>query len=345
MLGGSTESMTEPQVKDVPAESDRGPTPVRRPPCGASYQKSGRDAAAAAPVGLQPEDRKRRLVPPAVSAEAARRLRERSLGIALGLVALSATGLFAAADQLSRRAAPAPCMSPDEPRGDGPTMTTVEKFRDSLDRTGAASRLAAGLAPGARIAVAASVPLPAATDHAAPAWPRRLAPAPGVPADPATTGGINPLSPAPAGTAQADAASRDAPSAHGAQCPSPKLNAVLADIVARFGAVTVVAGHQLTTANHVPGSSREKMHQDCMALDFRPDRSQVDEIKAYLRNRPEIGGVDSYRDGVIHMDLGGTAVASRRAPVVAARKPGAEGQAVPARRVVSSAAPLLHDDR
>jgi hypothetical protein len=213
-------------------------------------------------------------------------------------------------------------------------------------------------APAARIAVAASVPLPAATAHVVlangrteapviPAWPRRLAAAPSAPAgpaEPATTGNIGALPPSPGGMAQADAAGRDAPTAAGAQCPSPKLNAVLADIADRFGAVTVVAGHQLTTANHVPGSSREKLHQDCMALDFRPDRSRIDEIKTYLRSRPEIGGVDSYRDGVVHMDLGGTAVASRRAPTIAARRPGAGGQTVPPQRVVSSAAPL-RDDR
>lgn len=357
MLGGSTDSMTEPQAKDLPSDLGRIPTPVRRPLRGSSYQKPPRDGAAAAgaaPIGIQPPDRKRHLLSPAVTSEAARRLRERSLAIALGLVALSATGLFAAVDQLSRRAAPLPCVAPEEPRPDGPAMTTVDKFRDALDRAGPASRLAASMspAPAARIAVAASVPLPAATAHVAaadgrtegsvvPSWPRRLAAAP---ADPATTGNIGALPASPGGMAQADAAGRDAPTTPGAQCPSPKLNAVLADVAERFGAVTVVAGHQLTTGNHIPGSSREKLHQDCMALDFRPDRSRIDEIKAYLRSRPEIGGVDSYRDGVIHMDLGGTAVASRRAPTVAARRSGADGQTVPPQRVVSSAAPL-RDDR
>jgi hypothetical protein len=355
--------MTEPQAKDLPADLGRAQTPVRRPLRGSSYQKPPRESVAApgaAPIGIQPPDRKRLLLSPAITSEAARRLRERSLAIALGLVALSATGLFAAVDQLSRRAAPVPCVAPDEPRHDGPGMTTVDKFRDALDRAGPASRVAAGMspAPAARTAVAASVPLPAATApvilanggveaSGIPAWPRRLAAAPSAPAgpaEPATTGNIGALPASSGGTAQADAAGRDAPTAAGAQCPSPKLNAVLADVAARFGAVTVVAGHQLTTANHVPGSSREKLHQDCMALDFRPDRGRVDEIKAYLRSRPEIGGVDSYRDGVVHMDLGGTAVASRRAPTVAARRPGTDGQTVPPQRIVSSAAPL-RDDR
>jgi hypothetical protein len=46
-------------------------------------------------------------------------------------------------------------------------------------------------------------------------------------------------------------------------------------------------------------------------VDFQPERSRIDEIKAYLRTRPEITGVESYRDGVIHMDLAAAAVASR----------------------------------
>ena len=153
MLGERTESMTEPQAKDLPADLGRAQTPVRCPLRGSSYQKPPRDGAAAAgaaPIGIQPPDRKRLLLSPAMTSEAARRLRERSLAIALGLVALSATGLFAAVDQLSRRAAPVPCVAPDEPRHDGPAMTTVDKFRDAFDRAGPASRLPPAWLPGRR---------------------------------------------------------------------------------------------------------------------------------------------------------------------------------------------------
>jgi hypothetical protein len=102
-------------------------------------------------------------------------------------------------------------------------------------------------------------------------------------------------------------------------CLLSELRAVLADVTARFGAVTAVAAHQMKTANHIAGSIREKLHHDCKAIDFRPDPRRVEEIKAYLRGRPEISGVESYRDGVIHIDTGGTPVATRRQPGNSAR--------------------------
>lgn len=96
-------------------------------------------------------------------------------------------------------------------------------------------------------------------------------------------------------------------------CLPGELRSVLADVAARFGEVTVVSTHQLNTANHSSGSIRERLHHDCKAVDIRADRSRIDEIKTYLRGRPEIGGVESYRNGVIHMDVSGTAAASRPA--------------------------------
>jgi hypothetical protein len=92
-------------------------------------------------------------------------------------------------------------------------------------------------------------------------------------------------------------------------CPAPALHAVLADVSARFGAVSIVAEHRGSLNNHIAGSFREKLHHDCRAVDFRPDRSRIDEIRAYLRSRPEIAGVESYRDGVVHMDVAASNVA------------------------------------
>jgi uncharacterized protein YcbK (DUF882 family) len=104
------------------------------------------------------------------------------------------------------------------------------------------------------------------------------------------------------------------------ECLFSELRAVLSDVTARFGAVAVVAAHQIKTANHIAGSMREKLHHDCKAIDFRPDPSRVEEIKAYLRSRVEISSIESYRDGVIHMDTGGAPVASRRGPGNSARR-------------------------
>jgi hypothetical protein len=125
-------------------------------------------------------------------------------------------------------------------------------------------------------------------------------------AAPATTtpAAVAPPGAAPKGLIKADAtASTD--------CLPVALRAVLADVASRFGEVTVVSTHQLNTGNHSAGSIREKLHTDCRAVDVRPDRTRIDEIKAYLRTRPEINGVESYRNGVVHMDVSGTAAGAR----------------------------------
>ena len=130
-------------------------------------------------------------------------------------------------------------------------------------------------------------------------------------------------------------------------CQLSDLQAVLSDVSARFGGVTVIAAHQSRTTNHISGSNREKLHNDCKAIDFRPDPSRLQEIKTYLRSRPEISGVESYRDGVIHMDSAGTPVASRRQPSDSGRpqrlKP-APG-ALPQTREAPAAFVLLDRDR
>jgi hypothetical protein len=118
-------------------------------------------------------------------------------------------------------------------------------------------------------------------------------------------------------------------------CLPAALRAVLADVAARFGEVTVVSTHQLNTGNHSAGSIREKLHTDCRAVDVRPDRTRIEEIKAYLRTRPEINGVESYRNGVVHMDVIATAAAARPRPgEVQAQAP---AQTLP--KDISSAAP------
>jgi hypothetical protein len=93
------------------------------------------------------------------------------------------------------------------------------------------------------------------------------------------------------------------------------LKAVLADLATRFQGVTVVSTTVLHSDNHSPGSAREKMHGDCRAVDFRT-ASPVAEVTAYLRSRKEIAGINSYRNGLIHMDVneGGARAATRQAP-------------------------------
>jgi hypothetical protein len=98
-------------------------------------------------------------------------------------------------------------------------------------------------------------------------------------------------------------------------CLPDSLRAVLTDLEARFGDVTVVSTTHLHTDNHSPGSVRERMHLACKAIDFRTT-TERSEVIAYLRSRPEVGGVNSYRNGVIHFDL-----KDHQEPIIRTHKP------------------------
>jgi uncharacterized protein YcbK (DUF882 family) len=85
-------------------------------------------------------------------------------------------------------------------------------------------------------------------------------------------------------------------------CLPEGLRTVLQDVQARFGTVTLVSTRELHTDNHSRGSARHKMHGDCRAVDFKVE-GDLTAITAYLRSRPELSGVNSYRNNrVIHID-------------------------------------------
>lgn len=105
-------------------------------------------------------------------------------------------------------------------------------------------------------------------------------------------------------------ASSDAPTA----CLPGSLRTALADAASRFGPLTVISTQHLNTRNHAAGSARHKLHETCKAVDFRVDPQRAAEVKAYLRARPGIGGVESYRDGVVHIDADESRTAARSSP-------------------------------
>ncbi len=228
--------------------------------------------------------------------KAARRARERLLAIGLGLVALMGTGLFAAVDQLFLQDAfvETTCAPSDEGGGTSPVLTPVAKFGEPVaPEHGLNSDMPDG--PGVErsrpplrsVALeenSGSQDEPRATGSVRRAT--SLTRVDHVAAGPIIRGDT--VTASPIGTAE---------------CLPPALRDVLAEFSARFGAVTVVASHQVTTVNHRSGSFREGLHHACKAVDFRPDRNRIREIKAYLRSRHEIGGVESYRDGVVHIDF------------------------------------------
>lgn len=85
-------------------------------------------------------------------------------------------------------------------------------------------------------------------------------------------------------------------------CLPAGLRSVLNEVEARFGPVALVSTTELHTGNHSRGSVRHKLHGACQAVDFKvKDTGKA--VVAYLRSRPEIGGINSYgNNGMIHID-------------------------------------------
>jgi hypothetical protein len=84
-------------------------------------------------------------------------------------------------------------------------------------------------------------------------------------------------------------------------CLPPQLRAVLDEVRARFGPVTIVSTTALARDNHLRGSAREHLHLACRAVDFTVE-ARHDEVMRFLRLRPEVAGLNSYRKGLIHID-------------------------------------------
>jgi hypothetical protein len=142
------------------------------------------------------------------------------------------------------------------------------------------------------------IPLIAGVDPTPPTQPK-VSPAP---VESVATPAANPVQPvtvqavSPAQTVIASAAK--APM----DCLPEGLRTVLQDVQARFGTVILVSTRELHTDNHSPGAARHKMHSACKAVDFKVE-GDLNAVTAYLRTRPEVSGVNSYKNNrVIHID-------------------------------------------
>ena len=85
-------------------------------------------------------------------------------------------------------------------------------------------------------------------------------------------------------------------------CLPDALRTVLKELEAKFGPVTIVNTTQLRTDNHSAGSERANLHTACKAVDIKTSH-EPKEVTAFLHSRPEVGGVNSYRNRVVHFDL------------------------------------------
>jgi uncharacterized protein YcbK (DUF882 family) len=86
-------------------------------------------------------------------------------------------------------------------------------------------------------------------------------------------------------------------------CLPDELKAVLQDVAARFGPITVNSTHRGHARNRRVGGVPHSLHLGCRAVDFWA-HGPANGIVAYLRARPEVGGLKRYRNGVIHIDNG-----------------------------------------
>jgi hypothetical protein len=87
------------------------------------------------------------------------------------------------------------------------------------------------------------------------------------------------------------------------KCLPGDLRDVVADVAARFGTVSIESTHRSPSRNWRAGGARRSLHLACRAVDFRVG-ARARGVLAYLRSRPEVGGLKVYRNGIIHVDNG-----------------------------------------
>jgi len=87
------------------------------------------------------------------------------------------------------------------------------------------------------------------------------------------------------------------------RCVPGDLKSVVAAVAARFGPVSVESTHRSRGRNWRAGGARQSLHLSCRAIDFRV-RTRTRGVMAFLRSRPEVGGLKVYRNGIIHIDNG-----------------------------------------
>jgi hypothetical protein len=83
-----------------------------------------------------------------------------------------------------------------------------------------------------------------------------------------------------------------------ASCFPHKLNLVLSHIARKTG------GRPVVTSGHRHGGRRGSYHRKCHAADIRVPGVSVNRIVAAARTAPGIGGIGTYCNGIVHVDVG-----------------------------------------
>ena len=81
-------------------------------------------------------------------------------------------------------------------------------------------------------------------------------------------------------------------------CFPGRLHAVLAHIAAQTGR------RPLVTSGHRSGGRRGSYHRKCLAADIRVPGVSVSRIIAAAKSAPGIGGIGTYCNGIVHVDVG-----------------------------------------
>lgn len=89
------------------------------------------------------------------------------------------------------------------------------------------------------------------------------------------------------------------PQVHGLGCLQPSARAMVAHIVQRIGAIQI-------TSTCGGRHARHSMHYRGLAVDFRPRSVSPARAAQVLHSMPEISGIGTYRNGLIHADVGGS---------------------------------------
>lgn len=83
-----------------------------------------------------------------------------------------------------------------------------------------------------------------------------------------------------------------------AACFPNRLNLVLSHIARKTG------GRPIVTSGHRGGGRRGSQHRSCLAADIRVPGVSVSRIVAAARTAPGIGGIGTYCNGIVHVDVG-----------------------------------------
>ncbi|CAK7258914.1 MULTISPECIES: DUF882 domain-containing protein [unclassified Shinella] len=82
------------------------------------------------------------------------------------------------------------------------------------------------------------------------------------------------------------------------RCFPGKLRAILLHIARQVGR------RPLVTSGHRSAGRRGSLHRKCLAADIRVQGVPVKRIVAAARSAPAIGGVGTYCNGIVHVDVG-----------------------------------------